>query len=194
MERIHRALMVVDVQNDFCEGGSLAVEGGVEVARRITQHMQRNSGIYDLIVASKDHHIRPQGHFARHPDYVTTWPVHCVAGTPGSGFHPALDHSFFDQVVIKGEYDAAYSMFEGKTESGEALIQLLEKREIEVIEICGIATDYCVLQSGISSLDYGFPTTVFIDLVTGVSPERSVDALEELQSRGANLDYALESP
>lgn len=193
MERINRALMVIDVQNDFCEGGSLAVEGGVAVAQRITQHMRRNAHIYDLIVASKDHHIRPQGHFSKHPDFVTTWPVHCVAGTPGSEFHPTLDQSFIDMVVFKGEYDAAYSMFEGKTESGEALIQLLERREIEVIEICGIATDYCVLQSGISSLDYGFPTTVFLDLVAGVSPEGSADALEELQSRGANLDYALES-
>ena len=105
-----------------------------------------------------------------------------------------MDRSFFDLVVFKGEYDAAYSIFEGKTESGEALIQLLERREIEVIEICGIATDFCVLQSGISSLDYGFPTTVLLDLVAGVSPDGSADALEELQSRGANLDYALGSP
>ncbi len=193
MERINRALLVVDVQNDFCEGGSLAVEGGVAVAQRITQHMRHSSAFYDLIVASKDYHIRPQGHFSRHPDFVTSWPVHCVAGTLGSHFHPALDHSFFDEVVFKGEYDAAYSMFEGKTESGEALIQLLERKEIEVVEICGIATDYCVLQSGISSLEYGFPTTIFIDLVAGVSPEGSADALEELQSRGVNLDYALES-
>ncbi len=193
MEQIHRALLVIDVQKDFCEGGSLAVNGGTKLAHRITQHLQRSSGLYDLIVATKDHHIRPQGHFARHPDYITTWPVHCVAGTPGTEFHPALDHSWVDQVVFKGEYDAAYSAFEGKTQSGVTLIQLLEKREIEVVEICGIATDHCVLQSGINSLDYGFPTTVFIDLVAGVSQEASVEALEELQSRGANLDYAVES-
>lgn len=192
MEEVRRALLVVDVQNDFCEGGSLAVDGGTQLAHRITEYVRRNSVRYELIVASKDSHVQPRGHFADRPDFVTSWPVHCVEGTPGSEFHPALDSSYVDQVVLKGRYEAAYSTFEGSTESGESLVRLLERREIDAIDLCGIATDYCVLQSGINSLEYGFPTTVLIDLVAGVSKETSLEALEDLQSRGANLKHAFE--
>ena len=192
MEEIRRALLVVDIQNDFCEGGSLAVDGGAQLARRITDYMRRNSSKYELIVASKDSHIQPRGHFANRPDFVTNWPIHCVEGTLGSEFHPAFDSSYVDHVVLKGRYEAAYSSFDGSTDSGESLLDLLERREIDAIDLCGIATDYCVLQSGINSLEYGFPTTVFIDLVAGVSKDTSLEALEDLQSRGANLKHAFE--
>ncbi|NNN19745.1 MAG: isochorismatase family protein [Acidimicrobiaceae bacterium] len=189
---MRRALLIVDLQNDFCEGGSLPVNGGAEIARKVNQHIQQSARLYDLIVASKDNHVRPVGHFSRHPDFSSTWPVHCISGTAGSEFHPSLDSSLIDQVVYKGDYQAAYSAFEGATELGESLVNLLERREIEALAICGIATDYCVLHSAISSLEFGFPTTVFINLTAGVSVEGSMEALEELQSRGANLDYAVD--
>lgn len=190
MELVQRALLVVDVQNDFCEGGSLAVVGASEIARRISQFMASRSRSYSLIVASKDNHISPKGHFAHDPDFRNTWPTHCVAGSRGSDFHPWLDTSFLDQIVHKGEYQPAYSAFEGVTESGDTLAQLLDNREIEAVDICGIATDYCVAESALNALDNGFPTTIFLDLVAGVSESTSIDALEELQARGANLDYA----
>lgn len=190
MNSIRRALLVVDVQNDFCEGGSLEVKGGEEVAHRISEYLRSRSGNYEFIVASKDHHIRPAGHFSRHPDFISTWPTHCLAGAPGSEFHPALDTNYIHQVVLKGEYQGAYSAFEGATQTNESLLEVLERKEIDALDICGIATDYCVLQSAVNSLDYGYPTTILIDLVAGVSEEGSLEALEELQGRGANLDYS----
>lgn len=190
MNDIRRALLIVDVQNDFCEGGTLEVKRGEEVAHRITEYLRRLSDKYDLIVASKENHRQPADHFSAHPDLISTWPPHCVAGTVGSEFHPALDTSFIDQIVLKGEYRGAYSAFEGSTQTHESLLELLERKEIEALDICGIATDYCVLQSAVDSLDYGFPTRILLDLVTGVSEERSLDALEDLQNRGADLDYS----
>ncbi len=190
MNDIRRALLIVDVQNDFCEGGSLEVKHGEEVAHRITEYLRRLSNKYDLVVASKDNHRRPADHFSAHPDFRSTWPPHCVAGTAGSEFHPALDISFIDQIVLKGEYRGAYSAFDGRTQTNESLLELLESKEIEAVDICGIATDYCVSQSAVDSLDYGFPTRILLDLVTGVSEERSLDALEDLQNRGADLDYS----
>ncbi len=192
MDNPRRALLVVDVQNDFCEGGSLAVSGGSALAQRITQYMHQSSQGYELILASKDNHVRPHGHFANQPDFLNTWPPHCLAGTRGSEFHPALDFSYFDHIILKGEYQAAYSSFEGSDDAGKSLVDILEKREIDAIDLCGIATDFCVLQSAMNALNLGYPTTVFLDLVAGVSRQASMDALEEMQSRGANIKYAFE--
>lgn len=191
MEENRRALIVVDVQNDFCEGGALAVTGGSEIAGLITQYLGNSLGIYHLVVATRDNHINPSGHFDPDPDFLSTWPVHCLKGSLGAEFHPALDTSLIDHTVFKGDFQAAYSGFEGKTAQGETLLELLERLEIEVLDICGIATDYCVLQTALDALDRGYPTTVFIDLIAGVTEQGALEALEELQSRGANLTYAL---
>ena len=192
VEEVRRALIIVDVQNDFCEGGSLAVNGGTEIAMRISRFLVQSSGLYQAVIASKDHHIHPLGHFANRPDFETTWPPHCIAGTYGSEFHPALKSSLIDFIVLKGEYEAAYSAFQGRIESGESLSQVLDQHDIDAIDLCGIATEFCVFQSGMDSLDLGYPTRVFLDLVAGVSHDGSIDALEELQGRGVNLDYAMD--
>ncbi len=126
-----RALIVVDVQNDFCEGGSLPVSGGARVAGEIGQllhHWTRqddHAPAYDVVVATKDHHVDPGAHWAREPDYVESWPVHCRVGTDGEAFHPNLDPQPFDAIFLKGEHAAAYSGFEGRTTSGVALADWL---------------------------------------------------------------------
>ena len=116
-----RALIVVDVQNDFCEGGSLAVTGGALVAQRVAEHIAAHHQEYAAVVATADWHIDPGSHFSDHPDYVDSWPVHCVAGHDGADFHPgfqpALDH--VEAIFRKGEFSAAYSGFEGATTEGE---------------------------------------------------------------------------
>lgn len=112
-----RALVIVDVQNDFCEGGSLGVAGGAQVAGRITAYLDEHAQDYAAVVATRDWHVDPGPHFAPEgatPDYTESWPVHCVAGTTGAELHPELDTEFLDAQFLKGRFDAAYSGFDGQ--------------------------------------------------------------------------------
>ena len=127
-----RALVIVDVQNDFCEGGSLAVAGGGEVARAISQYL--DSGGYDYVVASRDFHIDPGRHFSAHPDFVDSWPRHCVVGTGGADFHPDLDTSHIQTVFSKGAHEAAYSAFDGSDEAGTPLAAWLRERGVDELD------------------------------------------------------------
>ncbi len=185
-----RALIVVDVQNDFCEGGSLPVLGGAEVAHHIGALLHRWVGkgpdapAYDVVVASKDHHIDPGDHWAREPDYLDTWPVHCKVGTDGEAFHPNLDPQPFDAIFLKGEHQAAYSAFDGRTTSGTSLADWLRERDVAEIDICGIATDHCVRATALDAATEGFDTTVLIDLCAGVAPETTEAALTALADAG----------
>ena len=151
-----RALIVVDVQNDFCEGGSLAVEGGAEVAHRIGTLLHHwsikdpQAPAYDVVVATRDHHIDPGDHFSREPHFERSWPRHCVVGTDGEAFHPNLDPQPFDAVFLKGEYAAAYSGFEGTAHDGTPLADWLRGHQVTDVDVCGIATDYCVRAAGIT--------------------------------------------
>ena len=189
-----RALIVVDVQNDFCEGGSLPVSGGARVAGEIGQllhHWTRqddHAPTYDVVVATKDHHIDPGTHWAREPDYVESWPVHCRVGTDGEAFHPNLDPQPFDAIFLKGEHQAAYSGFEGRTTSGVALADWLRTRGVERVDICGLATDYCVRATALDARIEGFDTRVLTDMCAGVGPETSAAALDEMRSAGVTLD------
>lgn len=145
---MHRALIVVDVQNDFCEGGSLAVSGGADVAAAITDLIGQTTAGYRHVVATRDHHIDPGNHFSTRPDYEHTWPVHCVAGTEGVGFHPnfapAVASGSIDAVFDKGAYSGAYSGFEGADENNVSLAEWLKAREVTEVDVVGIATDHCV--------------------------------------------------
>ena len=116
-----RALIIVDVQRDFCEGGSLAVTGGADVAHQVSEHVVRHAADYDHVVATADWHIDPGPHFSDSPDYVDSWPVHCVAGSEGADFHPHLATALHqvEAVFRKGEHAAAYSGFEGHSDEGE---------------------------------------------------------------------------
>lgn len=165
-----RALVVVDVQNDFCEGGSLAVAGGAGVAAAITAYLSDDPG-YDIVVATRDAHIDPGDHFAQNPDYVDTWPAHCVVGTTGQEFHDDLGFRDFDAIFDKGAYSAAYSGFEGASQQGEPLAQYLRTRGVSDVDVCGIATDHCVRATALDSAGEGFFTTVLLDLTAAVTPD-----------------------
>ncbi|GAA0898630.1 nicotinamidase [Pseudonocardia zijingensis] len=180
-----RALIVVDVQNDFCEGGSLAVEGGGAVAAAITDHM--HSTAYDHVVATRDHHADPGAHFSDTPDFVDSWPPHCRAGTPGASFHPHLDVAPIEAVFGKGEYAAAYSGFEGVEPGGAGLADWLRARGVDTVEVAGIATDHCVRATALDAAKAGFSTTVLLDLCAGVAPETTARALEEMRASGVQI-------
>jgi nicotinamidase/pyrazinamidase len=191
-----RALFIIDVQNDFTEGGALGVTGGAAVAEGITQYLRANPDAYDLVIASRDWHDGDNdngGHFASTesgdpgPDFVATWPQHCVAGTTGAAYHPALDTSLIDLHVKKGQGVPAYSIFEGVTDAGEDVIEILDAQGVDVVHVAGIATDYCVLASARDALAAGREVAVLTDLVAGVAPESSQAALGELAAAGAEL-------
>ena len=187
-----RALIVVDVQNDFCEGGSLPVAGGARVASDIGRllHLwtRKDPSVpsYDAVVATKDHHVDPGAHWAgRHeePDFKESWPVHCKVGTDGEAFHPNLDPQPFDAVFLKGEHAAAYSGFEGSCH-GTGLADWLRARGITTVEVCGIATDHCVRATALDAVKEGFVTRLLPDLCVGVAPETTEAALAEMSAAG----------
>jgi len=188
-----RALIVVDVQNDFCEGGSLAVAGGARVAADIGSLLKvwsakgSDAPAYDHVVATKDHHIDPGDHWAPEPDFAKSWPVHCKVGTDGEAFHPNLDPQPFDAIFLKGEYEAAYSGFQGRTVDGAGLADWLRSHGVTEVDVCGIATDYCVRATALDAVDAGFTTRLLVDLCAGVAPESTEAALTEVQEAGVRL-------
>ncbi|GAB7004551.1 nicotinamidase [Nocardioides sp. AN3] len=187
------ALIVVDVQNDFCEGGSLPVAGGARVASDIATLLHaRTAGLpgaaaYDHIVATKDHHISPGGHFSREPDFRDSWPAHCVVGTDGEAFHPNLDPEPFEAIFTKGEHAAAYSGFEGRSTDGSGLADWLRARRVTDVDVCGIATDYCVRATALDAVREGFAVTLLAELSVGVAPESTAAAIEELMRAGVRV-------
>jgi nicotinamidase/pyrazinamidase len=178
-----RALIVVDVQNDFCEGGSLAVAGGTEVAQAITELLAHHD--YDHVVATKDYHIDPGAHFSEHPDFKASWPPHCVVGTSGVDFHPAFDPTAVEAVFHKGHYSAAYSGFEGAhSDDGTTLADWLRARDVDKVDVVGIATDYCVKATAADAVAAGFTTRVLVNLTAGVSPTTTAEAVDALRAAG----------
>ncbi|MCX4731829.1 isochorismatase family protein [Streptomyces sp. NBC_00984] len=188
---MHRALIVVDVQNDFCEGGSLAVAGGADVAAAITDLIGEAQAGYRHVVATRDHHIDPGNHFSAQPDFEQSWPAHCVAGTEGVGFHPnfapAVASGAVEAVFDKGAYAAAYSGFEGLDENGVGLADWLRDRRITEVDVVGIATDHCVRATALDAVRAGFTTHVLLDLTAGVAEATTERALEELRRAGVKL-------
>ncbi len=188
-----RALLVVDVQNDFCEGGSLAVAGGTAVAGAITEHLHRARGEYRHVVATRDHHVDPGHHFAEHPDYRDSWPAHCVVGTGGVELSPALDREPIEVVFDKGEYAAAYSGFEGVA-GGVSLADWLRGRGITHVDIAGIATDHCVRATALDAVAEGFTARVLLPLTAGVAEASTEAALVQLREAGVVLEGAVHRP
>jgi nicotinamidase/pyrazinamidase len=185
-----RALLIVDVQNDFCEGGSLAVNGGAAVAGKITEYLKKNAYDYSLIVASRDWHdanSSNDGHFAidgAQPDFVNSWPPHCVSGSQGADYHPNLDQSFIGVHVKKGMGHASYSAFEGVTAEGRTLEQVLANAQINQLDVVGIATDYCVLASALDARQTGIAVAVLAELCAGISAASTEAALTKLEQAG----------
>ena len=193
-----RALFIIDVQNDFTEGGALGVEGGAAVAAGITRYLAAHPNLYDQVFASRDWHDADNdngGHFATTdaPDFVSSWPVHCVAGTAGADYHPALDTLAVTVGVRKGQGRPAYSIFEGVTDDGESLSQKLDDLGIDEVDVAGIATDYCVLASALDAVATGRTVRVLDDLIAGVDPASSALALERLAAAGVRIEGSVQN-
>ncbi|HZB51828.1 MAG TPA: isochorismatase family protein [Mycobacteriales bacterium] len=186
------AAIVVDVQNDFAEGGSLAVAGGADVAAAISARLAE--GGYAVVAATRDHHIDPGAHFSATPDFVTSWPRHCVVGSGGEELHPQLDRSRVDAVFDKGEHAAAYSGFEGRLSgSGQGgigratLADWLRDAGVDEVEVMGIATDHCVAATALDAAAAGFAVTVRLDLTAGVAPGTTAAAVDRMRAAGITL-------
>jgi nicotinamidase/pyrazinamidase len=179
--------MIVDVQNDFCEGGSLAVAGGAAVAAAISGLLRQGGGGYRHVVASRDYHVDPGSHFSAAPDFRESWPPHCVAGTTGAQFHPALDTSAVEAVFSKGAHAAAYSAFEGTDEAGTPLADWLRQHGVDELDVAGIATDYCVRATALDAARLGFTTRVLSWLTAGVSPATTAAAVAEMRDAGVEV-------
>ncbi|MFG3302254.1 isochorismatase family protein [Micromonospora chersina] len=178
------ALIIVDVQNDFCEGGSLAVTGGAGVAAGISRLLATEPERWDHVVATKDYHVDPGPHFGDPPDYVDSWPRHCVVGTAGSEFHPDLETGPVEAIFHKGEHAAAYSGFEGHADDGECLADWLRRHDVDRVDVVGIATDHCVRATALDAAREGFRTTVLLDLTAAVAPDTLDVALRSLEGAG----------
>jgi len=186
-----KALFIVDVQNDFTEGGALGVDGGDAVAEGISRHLVTHAEEYAIVIASRDWHDGDNdngGHFAAgEPDFIDSWPVHCVSGTEGAEYDPGLSTDAVTHHVRKGQGKPAYSLFEGVTDDGETVAQLLDAHGVVDIDVTGIATDYCVRASAMDAIEHGRHVRILTDLIAGVAPGSSEAALAELAHAGAEL-------
>ena len=178
------AALVIDVQNDFCEGGSLAVAGGAQVAAAIGPWLAKRN--FDHVIATRDYHVDPNGHFSGHPDYVDSWPAHCVVGTAGADLHPALATDRIEAIFDKGRFEAAYSGFQG-TSDGVSLLDWLRERGVDTVEVVGLATDHCVRATALDAAGHGFATIVPLMLTAGVAAATVESALEQLRAAGVTL-------
>ena len=206
-----KALIIVDVQNDFCAGGALATDRGAKVASLISEYVEDNHHRYEAVVATQDWHIDPGAHFSDTPDFVDSWPVHCVANTEGAEIHPNLDTDYIEAYFRKGRYEAAYSGFEGLQAPEESvmtgehepgatlddegpktpLADWLDEHEIQDVDIVGIATDYCVLATAKDAVDAGYETRVLIDLTAPVHDDKLVEVIAEMEDEGITVKQAL---
>lgn len=206
-----KALIIVDVQNDFCAGGALATDRGAKVASLISEYVEDNHHRYEAVVATQDWHIDPGAHFSDTPDFVDSWPVHCVANTEGAEIHPNLDTDYIEAYFRKGRYEAAYSGFEGLQAPEESvmtgehepgatlddegpktpLADWLDEHEIQDVDIVGIATDYCVLATAKDAVDAGYETRVLIDLTAPVQEDKLDEIIAEMEDEGITVKQAL---
>lgn len=214
-----RALIAVDLQNDFCEGGSLAVEGGAAVAAGVAALITDDPERYDVVITTRDwHSADTTDHFPTDgaaPNYTTTWPYHCMAGTEGADYHPrfvgVIDNPRLGGGVssgstvevsragghlveiLKGQQTAAYSGFEGADAAGRPLDQVLDDMGITDIDVCGLATDYCVRATTLDALEWmdragvDGSVSVLTDLIAAVADETGRAAIAEMTAAGAEM-------
>ncbi len=188
------ALVVVDVQNDFVEGGSLPVTGGRQVASLVSRHIRHFKTEYQFVVATRDYHEDPEGHFAENPDFVNTWPPHCVIGTPGASLCPPISNlvreHLVQAVVDKGKHTPAYSGFEALDPRGHSLLDVLKEQRIDRLDICGLATDYCVRATALDARKHDFQVRVLLNLCAPVNAESGLKALEDMKAAGCVIQQA----
>jgi len=183
------AIVVVDVQNDFVEGGSLAVEGGKDVAKNIhfISDIQPDSIVY-----TKDWHIDPGPHFADEPDFIDSWPRHCVAETGGAEFAAPFKATDPERIFLKGQYKASYSGAEGHNIDGVGLVQWLQENNFQTVEVLGIAFDYCVKQTALDLAKAGFKVRVPAPgdgWTASVHPENDPETIDELTQAGIEVTF-----
>ncbi|UVO14833.1 isochorismatase family protein [Mycobacterium sp. SVM_VP21] len=188
-----RALVIVDVQNDFCDGGAIPVTGAATVAQQISRYVDSPDGKarYAHVVATQDWHIDPGAHFAEDPNYQTSWPPHCVAGSPGAQFHPELSTERIEAVFKKGAYSAGYSGFEGVDDQGTSLAEWLNQHEVGNVDVVGVATEHCVSATAKDAVRKGFSTTVLSPLTAGTSAESTAAALAAMRNDGVTVMEAI---
>ncbi|MBW3092557.1 isochorismatase family protein [Bifidobacterium sp. 82T10] len=198
-----KALIIVDVQPTFCEGGELGVDGGNAVAERIAAYVTAHRGEYAVIATTQDWHIEPGAHWSEHPDYVDTWPVHGEAGTPNAELHPAIRALNVAHHFKKGQYSAAYSGFEGiedntdriqsreevtaAQQAGHTLANALKAAGVTQVDVVGIAESHCVKETALDTCKLGYQVTVFEDLTVPVSEELGVAARKDMAAAGIAL-------
>ncbi|WNB85098.1 isochorismatase family protein [Cellulomonas sp. ATA003] len=186
-EPTHRALLIVDVQPTFCEGGSLPVDGGDDVAHAVAAFASLRRDRYDTLVTTQDWHVDPGDHFSDEPDFVDSWPPHAVAGTQEAELHPALSELYPEVMVKKGENQAAYSGFEGLDGEGRPLASILADLEITEVDVVGLAESHCVKATALDAVRAGLRTRVLTDLTAPVTPEQGAAARAELADAGVEL-------
>jgi len=184
------ALIIVDMQNDFCEGGALPANGGNQTGHDIANYLRVRHESYQLILTTQDWHVAPGAHFSEEPDFRDSWPPHCRAGTTGADFHPALKNlveDLSDAQIRKGMHSAAYSAFEGEHPDGMLMREFLTSQEIRQLDIVGLCTDYCVAATALHSAQFGFRTRVLIDLTSGVSADTTETAIRKMRAAGVEI-------
>ena len=191
---MRNALLAIDLQNDFVQGGSLAVPGGTQVAAQIARHVRHFKTEYQLVVGTRDYHEDPTDHFSATPDFVNTWPPHCVIGTSGASFFPAIQNLVREKligvVVSKGRHAAAYSGFEALDPRGHSLVDVLKEARIDHVDICGIATDYCVRATALDARKNAFATRILVNLCAAVNEATGLQAIEEMRTAGCAIQTA----
>lgn len=178
-----RALLVIDVQVDFCEGGALACRGGAAVAAAITQHIKDASPRYDFVIASRDWHTPNDSNGGHFP----LWPLHCIAGEEGAEYHPALETALIDLHIKKGQGSQGYSFFEGVTDDGESATDLLQRLGVTEVDVVGIATDHCVRATALDAQRLGIETRVITSLTAGVDGKTTESAIDEMVDAGISV-------
>jgi len=191
---VRNALLVVDIQNDFVEGGALPVKGGMQVAAMVSRHLRHFKQEYNFVVATRDYHEDPAGHFSDHPDFINTWPPHGVIGTQGAALCPPIFNlvreKLISTVVDKGRHAPAYSGFEGLDPRGHPLLDVLREARVDHMDICGLATDYCVRATALDARKHDFQVRVLVNLTAAVNEETGLQALEEMKAAGCMVQAA----
>jgi nicotinamidase/pyrazinamidase len=185
--RENRAIVVVDPQPDFFEGGALPVTGATRTSEKIADYLRRRGDDYSLKVVTQDWHLDPGDHWSENPDFVTTWPVHCAADSSGAEIHESLEEQSWDVVIRKGQHEGAYSGFQGSSEHGSTLVDEFRSADIGEVTVVGFATDHCVRATALDARGHGFDVIVLLDLCAGVDPATTRDAIDELMSAGVTI-------
>ncbi len=183
-----RAIIVVDPQPDFFEGGPLPVSGATKTAERIAQYLRDRDDDFDLRIVTQDWHVDPGDHWSEEPDYLTTWPVHCAANSEGARIHSTLAHEKWNAVIRKGVYEGAYSGFEGSSDDGSTLAEVLATHHVRDVTVVGFATDHCVKATALDARALGFAVTVVQDLCAGVDPETTRRAISAMREAGVTFE------